>query len=187
MLKVGVIGCGKIAQVRHIPEYLDNPDCQLVALFDLNAERTNELAAKYKCKAYTSYEELLNDPEVEAVSICTNNATHAAISIAALKAHKHVLCEKPMAITLKECEDMVKAAKENGCYLMIGQNQRLAKAHEVGKKLIAELTDADENGIGIKYSCKETVEGKKKKEMVEHVERFPMDAVNSVRPHIEFE
>ena len=101
MLKVGVIGCGKIAQVRHIPEYLDNPDCQLVALFDLNAERTNELAAKYKCKAYTSYEELLNDPEVEAVSICTNNATHAAISIAALKAHKHVLCEKPMAITLK--------------------------------------------------------------------------------------
>ena len=138
MLKVGVIGCGKIAQVRHIPEYLDNPDCQLVALFDLNAERTNELAAKYKCKAYTSYEELLNDPEVEAVSICTNNATHAAISIAALKAHKHVLCEKPMAITLKECEDMVKAAKENGCYLMIGQNQRLAKAHEVGKKLIAD-------------------------------------------------
>ncbi len=56
-----------------------------------------------------------------------------------------------------------------------------------GKKLIAELTDADENGIEIKYSCKETVEGKKKKEMVEHVERFPMDAVNSVRPHIEFE
>lgn len=56
-----------------------------------------------------------------------------------------------------------------------------------GKKLIAELTDANENGIEIKYSCKETVEGKKKKEMVEHVERFPMDAVNSVRPHIEFE
>ena len=61
MLKVGVIGCGKIAQVRHIPEYLDNPDCQLVALFDLNAERTNELAAKYKCKAYASYEELLKE------------------------------------------------------------------------------------------------------------------------------
>ena len=56
-----------------------------------------------------------------------------------------------------------------------------------GKKLIAELTDADGNGIEIKYSCKEPVEGKKKKEMVEHVERFPMDAVNSVRPHIEFE
>lgn len=136
MIKIGVIGCGKIAQVRHIPEYADNPDCKLAGFFDINADRCKQLAQKYEAKAYASYEDLLSDPEIDAVSICTSNATHAEITIKALNAGKHVLCEKPMAITLKECEDMVKAAKDNGKYLMIGQNQRLAKAHQVAKELI---------------------------------------------------
>lgn len=137
MLKIGVIGCGKIAQVRHIPEYVDNANCKLAGLFDINKERTEELATKYDAKAFASYEDLLADPEIDAVSICTSNATHAEIAIAALNAKKHVLCEKPMAITLEECEAMVKAANDNGKYLMIGQNQRLAKAHEVAKEIIA--------------------------------------------------
>lgn len=137
MLKIGVIGCGKIAQVRHIPEYADNANCVITGLFDINAERTQELATKYNAKAFASYQDLLADPEIDAVSICTSNATHAEIAIAALNAKKHVLCEKPMAITLEECEAMVKAANDNGKYLMIGQNQRLAKAHEVAKDIIA--------------------------------------------------
>ena len=76
MINIGVIGCGKIAQVRHIPEYLDNKDCKLVGLYDLNLDRAKELAEKYGAKAYSSYEELLNDPSIDAVSICTSNATH---------------------------------------------------------------------------------------------------------------
>ena len=137
-VKVGIIGCGKIAQVRHIPEYVDNPDVCLYGLFDINKERAQELAQKYNCKAYGSYEELLADPEIDAVSVCVVNNAHAQISIAAMKAGKHVLCEKPMAVTLEECEAMVKTAKETGRYLMIGQNQRLAKAHVKAKQLIAE-------------------------------------------------
>lgn len=137
-IKVGIIGCGKIAQVRHIPEYAANPDVSLYGLFDINQERAVELAEKYDCKAYTSYEELLADPEIDAVSVCVANNAHAEISIAAMKAGKHVLCEKPMAVTLEECEEMVKVAKETGKYLMIGQNQRLAKAHRKAKELIAE-------------------------------------------------
>ena len=137
-VKVGIIGCGKIAQVRHIPEYVDNPDVCLYGLFDINKERAQELAQKYNCKAYGSYEELLADPEIDAVSVCVANNAHAQISIAAMKAGKHVLCEKPMAVTLEECEAMVKTAKETGRYLMIGQNQRLAKAHVKAKQLIAE-------------------------------------------------
>lgn len=137
MIKIGVIGCGKIAQVRHIPEYVDNQDCELIGLFDLNYERTSELAQKYNAKAYKTYEEMLADPEIDAVSICTNNATHAEIAIKALNAKKHVLCEKPMAITLEECEKMVEAAHQNYKFLMIGQNQRLAKAHVVARDLIA--------------------------------------------------
>lgn len=137
-VKVGIIGCGKIAQVRHIPEYTSNPDVCLYGLFDLNKERAAQLAEKYGCKAYDSYEELLADPGIDAVSVCVANNVHAEISIAAMKAGKHVLCEKPMAVTLEECEEMVKTAKETGKYLMIGQNQRLAKAHRKAKQLIAE-------------------------------------------------
>ena len=137
-IKVGIIGCGKIAQVRHIPEYTANPDTEVYGFYDLNLARAEELAKKYGGKAYASYEELLADPEIEAVSVCVANHAHAEISIAALKAGKHVLCEKPMAITLEECEAMVAAAKESGKYLMIGQNQRLAKAHMKARELIRQ-------------------------------------------------
>ena len=137
-IKVGIIGCGKIAQVRHIPEYAANPHAEVYGFYDINLARAEELAKKYGGKAYASYEELLADPAIEAVSVCAANHAHAEISIAALKAGKHVLCEKPMAITLEECEAMVAAARESGKYLMIGQNQRLAKAHAKAKELIAQ-------------------------------------------------
>jgi len=137
MVNIGIIGCGKIAQVRHIPEYAANPGAQLAAYYDLNPARAAELAKKYGGKAYASVEELLADKKIDAVSVCTSNVTHAEITIAALRAGKHVLCEKPMATTLADCEAMVRAAKTAGRALMIGQNQRLAKAHVKARELIA--------------------------------------------------
>ena len=113
-IRVGIIGCGKIAQVRHIPEYAANPHAEVYGFYDINLARAEELAKKYGGKAFASYEALLADPEIEAVSVCAANHAHAEISIAALKAGKHVLCEKPMAVTLEECEAMVAAAKESG-------------------------------------------------------------------------
>lgn len=136
MFNIGIIGCGKIAQVRHIPEYAENPHARLYGFYDINLERAKALAAEHGAKAYTSYEEMLADPQIHAVSVCAANSVHAEITVAALKAGKHVLCEKPMATTLADCEAMVSAAKETGKYLMIGQNQRLAKAHMEAKKLI---------------------------------------------------
>lgn len=136
MVRVGIIGCGKIAQVRHIPEYLDNPNAKLTGLYDLNLQRAKNLAEKYGCKSYESIEEMLADPEIDAVSVCVANHVHAEITIAALKAGKHVLCEKPMATTLKDCQMMVDTAEQMGKKLMIGQNQRFAKAHAEAKKLI---------------------------------------------------
>ena len=137
-IKVGIIGCGKIAQVRHIPEYASNPNTEVYGFYDINLARAEELAKQYGGKAFASYEELLADESIEAVSVCAANHVHAEITIAALKAGKHVLCEKPMAVTLPECEAMVAAAKESGKYLMIGQNQRLAKAHAKAKELIEQ-------------------------------------------------
>lgn len=77
MVKVGIIGCGKIAQVRHIPEYLDNPNAKLTGLYDLNLQRAKDLAEKYNCKSYESVEEMLADPEIDAVSVCVANHVHA--------------------------------------------------------------------------------------------------------------
>lgn len=138
MFGIGIIGCGKIAQVRHIPEYLENPNAEIRGYFDLNLQRAQELAEKFGGKAFASVEELLADPSIDAVSICVANFAHAEMTIKALEAGKHVLCEKPMAVTLAECEAMVAAAKKAGKHLMIGHNQRLAKAHMVAKKMIEE-------------------------------------------------
>ena len=136
MLNIGIIGCGKIAQVRHLPEYEQNPGARIAGLYDLNQERAQALAAQYGAKAYESYEALLADPAIDAVSVCSANVSHAEIAVAALEAGKHVLCEKPMATTLADCEAMVECAKRTGKFLMIGHNQRLAKAHVEAKRLI---------------------------------------------------
>ena len=133
---IGILGCGKIAQVRHIPEYADNPEAELKGFFDLSLERAQEMAKKYGGKAYATAEELLADPEIDAVSVCVANNAHAGLSIQALQAGKHVLCEKPMAVTLADCEKMVEAARKAGKFLMIGHNQRLAKAHVKAKELL---------------------------------------------------
>ena len=138
MIRVAVAGCGKIAQVRHLPEYRDHPEAHIWGLFDLNRERAQALAEQYGAKAYPSYEALLSDPEVDAVSICAANTAHADMAVAALKAGKHVLCEKPMATTLQDCERMAEAARESGKTLMIGQNQRLTPAHQKARALVEQ-------------------------------------------------
>ena len=125
MIKIGIIGCGKITEVRHAPEYMENPNCELAAFYDLVPARAEEFARRFGGRAYGSVDELLASG-VDAVSVC----------IQALRAGKHVLCEKPMATTLADCEAMAAAARESGKYLMIGQNQRLAKAHVEAKKIL---------------------------------------------------
>lgn len=136
MLKIGIIGCGKIAQVRHIPEYMDNENCQILGFFDRTYSRAEEMVEKYGGIAYKTYEELLDNKEIDAVSVCVANHIHAEVTIAALRKGKHVLCEKPMATTLEDCEVMVNTAANMGKKLLIGHNQLLTPAHRRAKKLI---------------------------------------------------
>lgn len=138
MLNIGVIGCGKIAQTRHIPEYAMNKNCRLSGFYDINLEMAKSIAQKYGGKAFCSYEELLNREDIDAVSVCVPNHLHAKITIAALGSGKHVLCEKPMATTISDCEAMVKKAEEMGKKLLIGHNQRLTPAHKLAKRLIED-------------------------------------------------
>lgn len=138
MFRIGIIGCGRISQVRHIPEYAANPDAELAGYYDFNKERVDAIIKEYGGRAYGSYEELLADGSIDAVSVCVANQNHEEITVAALKAGKHVLCEKPMAMSLAECENMVETARQENRFLMIGHNQRLAKAHAKAKELINE-------------------------------------------------
>src|SRR6185295_9431447 len=135
-VKYGVIGCGAIGQRRHIPECVANPDSKLVALADPVADRVAELGKKYGAKHFTDYKEMLKDKDVEAVVIAGPNSLHAAQSIDALNAGKHVLCEKPMATSREDAKAMMKAAEKNGKYLMIGLNQRLMPPHVKAKEIL---------------------------------------------------
>lgn len=136
MLNIGIIGCGKIATLRHIPEYAENPHTRLVAFQDAVPERAAEAAAPYGATVYASAAALLADPAIDAVSICAANAAHASLTIAALEAGKHVLCEKPMATTLAECDAMVEASRKTGHLLMLGHNQRYAESNRIARELI---------------------------------------------------
>jgi predicted dehydrogenase len=136
MLRIGIIGCGKITEVRHAPEYAENPECEMAAFYDFMPERAQKMAALYGGTAFDSVGALLTSG-VDAVSVCVANADHAAVTIKALECGLHVLCEKPMATTLADCEAMAAAARRSGRTLMLGHNQRLAKAHVEARKRVA--------------------------------------------------
>ena len=120
-MKIAVIGCGNIANNAHIPAYMKNPEAEIVYFCDILPERAEAAVEKYGCgKAVVDYKEVLADPQVEAVSVCTPNNVHAQIAIDALRAGKNVLCEKPAARTYEEALEMQKVQHETGKVLNIG-------------------------------------------------------------------
>ena len=137
IVRYGVIGCGAIAQRRHLPECAANPASKLAALADPVAERVEALAKKYDAKSYLDYKEMLKSNDVDAVVVAGPNASHASMSIEALEAGKHVLCEKPMATTREDAKAMMAAAQKAKKYLMIGLNQRLMPPHVRAKEILA--------------------------------------------------
>jgi len=149
-LKIGVIGCGSIARRRHLLEYEANSKVEIIAVCDIVSERADEMATKYNAKAFVDYKELLAIDDLDAISVCLPNYLHATVSIDALNAGCHVLCEKPMAISTEEAESMIKAAEKNDRKLMIAHNQRFVSSHQKAKQLI-------ENGeLGKIYSFRTT-------------------------------
>ncbi|ASA24777.1 Gfo/Idh/MocA family protein [Paenibacillus donghaensis] len=119
-IRIGVIGAGSISDL-HFQAYQNNPYTAVYAVCDLNEDRARLAAEKYGAQQfYTDYRELLADPGVDAVSICTWNNSHAEISIAALRAGKHVLVEKPLCRTVEEALDIQQAVEESGKTLQVG-------------------------------------------------------------------
>lgn len=126
-VKIGIIGCGGIANGKHMPSLSKLKDVEMVAFCDLEEEKAIKAKEQYgvpEAKVYTDYKELLKDEEIEVVHVCTPNRSHAPISIDSLYAGKHVMCEKPMAKTAEDARKMVEAAKETGKKLTIGYQHR---------------------------------------------------------------
>jgi UDP-N-acetylglucosamine 3-dehydrogenase len=116
---VAVIGCGSTAHRRHLPSWAALPGVRLVAVVSRDARRRQEAAARYgAARAYSDWRQALDDPEVTAVDICVPHSLHAEIAVAAARAGRHVLCEKPMATDLRAAEEMVATAEHSGVVLM---------------------------------------------------------------------
>ena len=125
--KVGIIGCGGIANGKHLPALKKLACAEIVAFCDLIPERAEKAAREYgtpDARCYTDYRELLRDARVDNVRILTPNRWHAQMTIDALRAGKHVLCEKPMATTYEEARAMVRAQKETGKLLTVGYQHK---------------------------------------------------------------
>ncbi|GAA0792005.1 Gfo/Idh/MocA family oxidoreductase [Faecalicatena orotica] len=127
-LKVAIIGCGGIANQKHLPALKNNADMnEIIAFCDVIEERAVKAAEEFGAegaKVYTDYNELLANPDVEVVHICTPNVSHSEIAIAAFAAKKHVYCEKPMSHSPAEAEKMVEAWKKSGMQFTIGYQNR---------------------------------------------------------------
>ncbi|MBQ8881971.1 MAG: Gfo/Idh/MocA family oxidoreductase [Clostridia bacterium] len=145
-VKIGVIGCGGIANNKHMPAYSANKRAELVAFCDIVEERAikaNEKFGNENTKYYTDYKELLKDKSIDAVLVLTHNAEHCRITVDALNAGKHVLCEKPMAMNYEEAKKMIEARDKSGKILTIGYQNRFRPDSMYLKKLADEDTFGD--------------------------------------------
>lgn len=141
-LRIGVIGTGSISEM-HLNAYAANPAAKIVAICDVNGKRAKDVADKYGAdKTYTDYRELLANPEIDAVSICTWNNTHAPISIAALDAGKHVLVEKPLSRTVEEALAIEEAVRRSGKQLQVGYVRRF----DPNVRMLQRFIDAGDFG-----------------------------------------
>jgi predicted dehydrogenase len=126
-VKIGIVGCGGIANGKHLPAIQKNGNYDIVAFCDIVKEKAVEAKEKYgteDARVYTDYTELVKESELEAVYVLTPNKSHSAISVAAMKAGKHVMCEKPMAKSYADAKLMLDTAKETGKLLTIGYQNR---------------------------------------------------------------
>jgi predicted dehydrogenase len=138
-IKVGIIGCGTIANSAHIPSYLGCPDAEIKYFCDIIPEKAQEAVKKYGCGiAVTDYKDVLSDPEIVAVSVCTPNALHKKMTMLALSYGCHVACEKPIAFTYADAKEMFEYAKEKNRVLFACQVVRYNQEYQFAKEMMEE-------------------------------------------------
>ena len=142
-VSVGLVGLGMVCE-SHLKAYSAHPDAEVLAVCDLDTNRSKEIANKYGIpRTYTSYEQMLKDPEINTVDITTPTILHSPMALAAAMAGKNILCEKPFCLTLTEGQEVCEAARSKGVTLMVGESyifmtslkqaRTLIEAGEIGK------------------------------------------------------
>ena len=137
LLKVGVLGCGPIAQAAHLESACKARNAELYAICDVAEDLLQRMACTYQPrKTFLDYGAMLADPDLDAVIIATSDAFHVPAAIAALKAGKHVLCEKPIGISVEEVEELSREVKASGRLLQVGHMKRFDAGLESAKAFI---------------------------------------------------
>lgn len=140
MVKVGIIGAGSIGKI-HVKSFKAVPDAEIAALVDIDRAEAEKVAKENDIpKVYTDYKEMLKDETIDAVSICTPNYLHAPMTIDALEAGKHVLCEKPMTVNGELAQKMVDTAKRTGKTLMVALCWRFSQEMQTLKQIVEDGT-----------------------------------------------
>ncbi|RWG11572.1 Gfo/Idh/MocA family oxidoreductase, partial [Mesorhizobium sp.] len=138
-LRVGVLGCGPIAQFAHLESCVKAANADLYAICDAAPDLLARMSATYEPqKMYGDYDEMLADPKLEAVIVATSDAYHVPMSIRALEAGKHVLCEKPIGISVEEGERLAEAVKRSGKVLQVGHMKRFDPALEAARDFVRD-------------------------------------------------
>ncbi|MEA4901456.1 Gfo/Idh/MocA family oxidoreductase [Desulfitobacterium sp.] len=136
-IRFAIIGCGRIAP-KHAESIVAIPEAELVAVCDIVPEKAQAFADKYGAKPYTSFEEMLAAEDIEVVTVATPSDLHAPIGIAAAKLGKHVMVEKPMAMTLKSADELIKTCKENHVKLAVIHQNRFNKSVKLMRKALED-------------------------------------------------
>ena len=153
-LKWGIIGCGGIADRRTLPGMMLANNAECYAVMDANAEAAERVKEKYGAKyAFTNYEDILALDEIDAVYIASPVFCHKEQAIAAAKAKKHILLEKPIGLTLKQTREIVKACEEEGVKLGIGFMMRYHAYHQAMKELIASGALGEIVSMRAQFTC----------------------------------
>jgi predicted dehydrogenase len=145
MIGFGIIGCGAIAD-RHAKHIVDHAEARLIAVYDITDEKSKQLSAKYNTEAAIALQNILDNANIEIVSVCTPNGLHFQSAIDVLNSGKHVIVEKPMALKREHCEEMIEASLRNNRQLFVVKQNRFNPPIQALKKLI------DENKLGKIYA-----------------------------------
>jgi predicted dehydrogenase len=138
LLRVALIGCGIISD-HHLRAYQNQAHrARITVCCDIDPARAQQRAAQTGegARAVTRFEDVLQDPNVDAVEICTPHHLHPEAVIAAARAGKHILCQKPLAKTIADCDAMIAAAREAGVTLYYGETNRTLPAADAARKAL---------------------------------------------------
>jgi predicted dehydrogenase len=137
LLRVGVLGAGQIAQAAHFESCTKARNAELSAICDVADDLRERMVVTHGArKSYSDYDKMLGDPEIDAVIIATSDAFHIPASLRALQAGKHVLCEKPLALTVEDAEELGAAVKKSGRVFQVGHMKRFDPGIEAAKTFI---------------------------------------------------